>query len=125
MVRNMVRKNRIWSGGKSAQNAIKIGRIRRLVALIKLLKSFCPYLSLLCHYGGGRRKTGTREEMYYKSLSDQPEINYAVYNMPSTNILTCLDLPNSLRFIMNRKIPVQKMVDKEKHFVKAMLDKIS
>ena len=78
MVRTVVCKNRIWSGGKSAQNAMKIGRSRRLIALIKYLKSVSPYLFLLCHYGGVRRKMGTQEEMYYKNLSDRPRINYAL-----------------------------------------------
>ena len=35
------------------------------------------------------------------------------------------DLPEYLRFVANRKIPVQNMVDKEKCIVKVILNGIS
>jgi len=112
--------SKTWPGGKSAQNAMKIGRSRRIIALIKLLKSVCPKLSLLCHYGGARQKIDTQEEMYYKDLSDRPRINYTLYNMHRANKTAYSDLPESQHFGVIRKIPVQNMVNKEKCFVKAI-----
>jgi hypothetical protein len=44
--------------GASAQNAMKLGRNRPLIVRIKCLKSVCPYLSLLCQYGGGYAQNG-------------------------------------------------------------------
>src|ERR1700733_9224152 len=106
VVHTVVCKNRICSRGKSAQNAMKLGRNRPLIVRIKRLKSVCPYLSLLCQYGGGMPKMGTQEEMYYKNLSDRPGKNYTLYNVHRTNIIAYFDLQKSLHFMQNRKIPV-------------------
>ena len=62
--------------------------------------------------------------MYYKSLSDRPEKNYTLYIVHKANIIAYSDLQNSLRFMENRKIPVQNMADKEQHFVKAIVNGI-
>jgi hypothetical protein len=114
-----------WAGCKSAQNAMKIGRIRRLIVLIKHLTSICPYLFLLCQYGEGRRKIGTQEEMYYRNISDRPKINYTLYNVHNARKMDYFDLQNSQRFVVNRKIPVQNLANKEMYFVKAILNIIS
>jgi hypothetical protein len=44
--------------------------------------------------------------------------------MHKANIIAYSDLRKTLRFMANRKIPVQNMVDKEKHFVKAIVNGI-
>jgi len=44
--------------------------------------------------------------------------------MHKANIIAYSDLRKPLRFMENRKIPVQNMVDKEKHFVKAIVNGI-
>jgi len=62
--------------------------------------------------------------MYYKFLSDRPEKNDTLYIVHKANIIAYSDLQNSLRFMVNRKIPVQNMADKEKHFVKAIVNGI-
>jgi len=67
---------------------------------------------------------GTREELYYKNLSARPKINHTLYNLHRANITAYLDLPESLCFGANQTIPVQNKVDKEKHFVKAILNRI-
>jgi hypothetical protein len=73
---------------------------------------------------GGRWKIDTQEEMYYKTLSDRPKINYTLYNVHKANKMAYFDLQKSQRFGVNRKIPVQNIVDKEKHFVKAIVNGI-
>jgi hypothetical protein len=69
-------------------------------------------------------KWATQEDMSCENLSDQPKISYTLYNVHRANKMAYFNLPNSLRFIENQKIPVQNMVDKEIHFVKAILNRI-
>ena len=104
---------------------MKIGRSGRLIVLIKHIKSVCPYIFSLCHYGEGRWKIDTQEEMYYRNISDRPKINYRIYNVHKTSKMGYLDLQNSQRFVVNRKIPVQNLANKEKYFMKAILNIIS
>jgi pseudouridine-5'-phosphate glycosidase len=74
---------------------------------------------------GGKWKIHTQEEMYYEILSDSPEINYTLYIMHKANINAYLDIQKTLPFMENRKIPVQNLVNKENHFVKAIVNGIS
>ena len=67
---------------------------------------------------------GTQEEMYYRNWSDRPKKRYTLCNVHRANIIAYFDLQESLYFGVNRKIPVQNKVNKEKHFVKAILNRI-
>jgi len=65
-----------------------------------------------------------QEEMYYEILSNSPEINYTLYIVHKANIMAYLYFQKTLHFMENRKIPVQNLVNKEIHFVKAIVDRI-
>ena len=41
-------------------------------------KSVCSYLPSLHRYKGGQVDNATQEEMYYKILSNHPEISYTL-----------------------------------------------
>jgi len=78
----------------------------------------------LCHYGGARWKIGTREEMYCKNLPDLPTKNYPLYNVYSTNIMAYFNLQQLVPIGFNWKILAENNVNKEKHFVKAIVNGI-
>jgi len=91
--------------GNTKRNIMKLGMNVPIYIPMKLQKSVCSYLLLLCCYGGVRYTIGTQEEMYYTILSNHPEISYTLYNMYSASIIAYFPRPESLCFIMNRKIP--------------------
>jgi hypothetical protein len=59
----------------SEPNIIKFGANIVLYILIKSQKSVCSWLLSLSRYGEVKYTIGTHEEMYYRNLSNQPEIN--------------------------------------------------
>src|ERR1700730_14540921 len=104
---------------------MKIGGSGHLVAPIKHMKSICPYIfSFLCCEGGQVENRHPQEEMYYEILSNSPEINYTLYIVHKENLMAYLDPQKTLHFMENQKLPVQNLVNKEIHFVKAIVNRI-